>query len=95
MQQGVEIFIQHGTSHLDALLHKMRVDAGDGEPLITRRAGGLGGCIGRCEGDGGQHILPVRRKADQVVAVGAIAMHQHHQMGGGTAFGREGGTGQC
>ena len=35
------------------------------------------------------------RQPDQILPVGAIAMHQHHQMGGGTARGRQSGTGKC
>jgi hypothetical protein len=80
---------------LDAFLHLMRIDAGDRKPLIAGAAGNAHRRIGGGERHGRQQALPMLRQADQILTVGAIAMHQHHQMGGGTARWRQSGTGKC
>ena len=94
-QFGIEIGVEQRPRRLHALLHLMRIDARDGKPLIAGPAGNAGRRIGRCESDGGKQGPPMLRQADQVLAVGAVAMHQHHQMRGGSAGRRNRGSVQC
>ncbi len=60
-----------------------RIEPGDTEPLVAEGIALAGiGRVGRMEHHVGHQRRQHRRKPDQVVAVGAVAMQQHHQMAG-------------
>ncbi|MEJ0043761.1 MAG: hypothetical protein WDM81_16755 [Rhizomicrobium sp.] len=93
-QLGIEKRIERAGGGFDAALHLAGIEARDREPLIARRAGNGFGRIGRDEDRRRQLALPVRRQADEIVAVGAVAVTQHDQMRRRSALRRQARTGQ-
>src|SRR4051812_40994787 len=50
--------------------------------------------MGRDESRARRVLLPMRRERDQIIAIGTIAMHQHHQMAGRALERRQRGAGE-
>ena len=79
----VEEGVEHGSGGLHAGQRDRRIEAGDAEPLIAegiafaglRRVGGV-------EHHVGHELAEQRRQADQVIAVGAVAVQQHDEVTG-------------
>jgi len=94
LQFYIQKLVQGGAGAFHAAMHFGGIDPGNGKPLKAGRTGNrIGGMRGN-EMGARHHLLPMRRQPDQVVAVRAIAMHQHHQMGRRTAQRRKAGTGK-
>ena len=62
-------------------LHGLWRDCPDRKPLETRRPGLADiGRVGRHEGAVFEHLAPVLAYRDKVIAVGAIAVQEYHQL---------------
>src|SRR4051812_49167851 len=84
---GIEEFVEAGTRGVHAGPALVRVAEGQVEPLLAAAALAAGfGCMRGNEGGLRQQWLPGAADLDQVVAVGAIAMQENHELPGRTAL---------
>ena len=79
VEEGIDE--RRGAAH--AGQRERRIEARDAEPLVAHRIALAGiGRVGRMEHHVGHQRRQHRREPDQVVAVGAVAVQQDHQMAG-------------
>lgn len=82
-QLSVQEFTDAWRGNRHATLHLMGIEPGNRKPLETRRrAWHAVRRMGRDKGRARKHFLPMRDQPDQVVAIGAITVEQHDQLGG-------------
>ena len=87
---GVEELREPGRRHVDAVPALVRIAEGERKPFAPhRRLSARARRVRRDERRLRQQRLPRPADLDQVVAVGAIAVHEHDQLARGSAFRRK------
>src|SRR5262245_761934 len=84
---GVDESVQYRGGNTGAARGLLGIDAGERKPLIAGTGDALG-CMGRHEGSARKRLLPMRGQANQIIAVRAVAMAEHHKMSGRPLKGR-------